>query len=109
MEVILTEKFSMKHPVFPVSFVKPCHQTGLDNFPSRNNSQNPLDMEEVENSPGQVKNIIKARKLRLNGKDHRNYLVRLKNQTFDQDKWLEEDVIPNGEIHLRRFRDSRRA
>ncbi|MBW0490498.1 hypothetical protein O181_030213 [Austropuccinia psidii MF-1] len=36
VEVTLTEEFSRKHPVFPVSFVKPYFQTGEDKFPSRN-------------------------------------------------------------------------
>ncbi|MBW0536845.1 hypothetical protein O181_076560 [Austropuccinia psidii MF-1] len=36
VEVRLTEEFSRKHPVFPMSLVKPYHQTGEDRFPSRN-------------------------------------------------------------------------
>ncbi|MBW0493798.1 hypothetical protein O181_033513 [Austropuccinia psidii MF-1] len=35
VEVRLREEFSRKHPVFPVSFVKPYFQTGEDMFPSR--------------------------------------------------------------------------
>ncbi|MBW0577914.1 hypothetical protein O181_117629, partial [Austropuccinia psidii MF-1] len=49
-----------------------------------------------------------ARKIRLNGKDQRQYLVRFKNQTTDKAKWLAEDAIPDGNLHLRRFRASRR-
>ncbi|MBW0489969.1 hypothetical protein O181_029684 [Austropuccinia psidii MF-1] len=37
----------------------------------------------------------------------RQYLVRFKHQTADKDKWLEEDAIPDGNLHLRRFRASR--
>ncbi|MBW0567380.1 hypothetical protein O181_107095 [Austropuccinia psidii MF-1] len=77
VEVTLTEEFSRKHPVFPVM--------------------------EVEDSPGPVKKIIKARKIRLNGNDQRQYLVRFKNQTADKDKWFAEDAIPDGNLHLRRF------
>ncbi|MBW0553586.1 hypothetical protein O181_093301 [Austropuccinia psidii MF-1] len=58
---------------------------------------------EVEDSPGPAKKIMKARKIRLNGKDWRQYLVRFKNQTSDKDKWLAEDTIPDGNLHLRRF------
>ncbi|MBW0564147.1 hypothetical protein O181_103862 [Austropuccinia psidii MF-1] len=47
--------------------------------------------------------------MRLNGKDHRQYLVRFKNQTADKDIWLAEDAIPDGNLHLRRFRASRRT
>ncbi|MBW0514995.1 hypothetical protein O181_054710 [Austropuccinia psidii MF-1] len=35
VEVKLTEEFSKKHPVFPVSLVKPYFQTEEDKFPFR--------------------------------------------------------------------------
>ncbi|MBW0464995.1 hypothetical protein O181_004710 [Austropuccinia psidii MF-1] len=35
VEVKLTEEFSRKHPVFPVSLVKPYFQTKEEKFPSR--------------------------------------------------------------------------
>ncbi|MBW0465325.1 hypothetical protein O181_005040 [Austropuccinia psidii MF-1] len=73
VEVRLTEEFSRKHPVFPVSPVKPYFQTGEDRLPSRRNTTNPPDIVEVEDSPGPVKMIIKARKIRLNGKDKIHY------------------------------------
>ncbi|MBW0515584.1 hypothetical protein O181_055299 [Austropuccinia psidii MF-1] len=69
----------------------------------------PPEIVEVEYSPGPVKKMIRARKIRLNGRDQRQYLVRFKNQTADKDKWLEEDAIPDGNLHLRRFRASRRT
>ncbi|MBW0487716.1 hypothetical protein O181_027431 [Austropuccinia psidii MF-1] len=50
----------------------------------------PFTIMEVEDSPDPVKKIIKARKIRLNGKYQRQYLVRFKNQTADKDKWLED-------------------
>ncbi|MBW0475688.1 hypothetical protein O181_015403 [Austropuccinia psidii MF-1] len=98
-----------KHPVFPVSLVKPYFQTREDMFPSRKKTYTPQDIVEVEDSPGPVKNIIKAMKIRLNGKDQRQYLVRFKNQTADKDKWLAEDAIPDVNLHLRRLRAARRA
>ncbi|MBW0472059.1 hypothetical protein O181_011774 [Austropuccinia psidii MF-1] len=67
----------------------------------------PPEIVEVEDSPGPVRKIIKARKIRLNGKDQRQYLVRVKNQRADKDKWLAEEAIPDGNLHLRRFRTSR--
>ncbi|MBW0554150.1 hypothetical protein O181_093865 [Austropuccinia psidii MF-1] len=69
----------------------------------------PPEIGEVEDSPGPVKKITKARKIRLNGKDQRQYIVRFKNQTADKDKWLAEDAIPDGNIHLSRLRASRRT
>ncbi|MBW0470296.1 hypothetical protein O181_010011 [Austropuccinia psidii MF-1] len=80
------EELSRTHPVFPVSLVKTHHQTGEDKFPTRNKGHTPNYIVEVEDSPGQVKKIINDRNIRLNGKDHRQYLVRLKNQTADKDK-----------------------
>ncbi|MBW0487475.1 hypothetical protein O181_027190 [Austropuccinia psidii MF-1] len=69
VEVILTHRFHRKHPVFPVGLVKTYFQTGEDEFPYRNKTYTPQDIVEVEKSPGPAKNIIKARKIRLNGKD----------------------------------------
>ncbi|MBW0472270.1 hypothetical protein O181_011985 [Austropuccinia psidii MF-1] len=69
VKVRLTEEFSRKHPVFPVRLVKPYFQTGEDSFPSRKKATTPQEIVEMEDSPGPVKNLIKARKIRLNGKD----------------------------------------
>ncbi|MBW0469502.1 hypothetical protein O181_009217 [Austropuccinia psidii MF-1] len=104
MEVKLTEEFSRKHPVFSVSLVKPYFQTEENKFPSRKKRPTPPEIVEVEDSHGPVKRIIKARNIRLNGKDQRQYLVRFKIQTADKDKWLAEDAIQDGDLHLRRFR-----
>ncbi|MBW0539540.1 hypothetical protein O181_079255 [Austropuccinia psidii MF-1] len=108
VEVKLTEEFSRKHPVFPVSLVKPYCQTEEDMFLSRKENPTPPEIMEVEDSCGPVKKIIKARKIRMNSKDQRQYLVRFKGQTADTNKWFAEDSIPDGKLHLRRLRDSRR-
>ncbi|MBW0530990.1 hypothetical protein O181_070705 [Austropuccinia psidii MF-1] len=105
--VRLTEEFSREHLVFPVSLVKPYFQTGDNKFTSRNKATTTPEI--VEDSPGPLKKIIKDRKVRINGKDQRQYLVRFKNQTADKDKWLEQDSIPDGNLHLRRSRASRRT
>ncbi|MBW0506549.1 hypothetical protein O181_046264 [Austropuccinia psidii MF-1] len=59
----------------------------------------PQEIVEVEDSRGPVEKNIKARRMRLNGKDQRQYLVRFKNQIDDKDKWLAEDAIPEGKLH----------
>ncbi|MBW0528502.1 hypothetical protein O181_068217 [Austropuccinia psidii MF-1] len=82
---------------------------GEDKFTSRKKNTTPQDRVEVEDSPGPVKKIIKARKIRLNGKGQRQYLVRFKNQKTDKNKWLAEDAIPDGNLHVRRIRASRRT
>ncbi|MBW0535185.1 hypothetical protein O181_074900 [Austropuccinia psidii MF-1] len=66
VEVKFTEEFSRKHTVFP--------------------NPTPPEIVEVEDSPGPVSKIIRAKKIRLNGKDQIQYLVRFKNQTADKDK-----------------------
>ncbi|MBW0465943.1 hypothetical protein O181_005658 [Austropuccinia psidii MF-1] len=46
-EVKLTEEFCRKHPVFPVSLVKPYFQTEEDKFPSRKKDPTPPEILEV--------------------------------------------------------------
>ncbi|MBW0488375.1 hypothetical protein O181_028090 [Austropuccinia psidii MF-1] len=99
-------EFSKKHPAFPVSFVKPNFQTDENKLPSRKKNLIPP---EIEDSPGPVRKIIKARNMRLNSKDQRQYSVRYRNQTADKNKWLAEDAIPDGNLHLRGVRASRRT
>ncbi|MBW0468169.1 hypothetical protein O181_007884 [Austropuccinia psidii MF-1] len=96
VEVRLTQEFSRKHPVFPLSLVKPYFQTEEDKFPYTKKNLNPPEIVEVEDSPGPVKKIIKDRKIRLNGKGQRQYLVRFKNQTADKEKWSPEDPYQMG-------------
>ncbi|MBW0472092.1 hypothetical protein O181_011807 [Austropuccinia psidii MF-1] len=69
----------------------------------------PPGIVEMEDSPGPLKKIIKARKIRLNGKDQKQYLVRFENQPADTDKWLAEDTIPDGNLHFRRFSASKKT
>ncbi|MBW0530050.1 hypothetical protein O181_069765 [Austropuccinia psidii MF-1] len=109
VEVKLTEEFSRKHPVFPVSLVKPYFQIEEDKLPSRKKNPTLPEIVEVADSSAHVKKTIKDRKIRLNGKDQRQYLVKFKHQTADKDKWLAEDDIPDGNLHLRRFRAFRRT
>ncbi|MBW0491029.1 hypothetical protein O181_030744 [Austropuccinia psidii MF-1] len=109
VEVRLMEEFSRKHPVFPACLVKPHFQKGEDEVTSRKSTYTPQDIVGWEDCPGPVKKIIKARKIRLNGKDQRKALVRFKNPTADNDKWLAKDGIPDGNVKMGRFRTSRRA
>ncbi|MBW0544383.1 hypothetical protein O181_084098 [Austropuccinia psidii MF-1] len=71
VEFKLTEEFSRKHPVFPVSLVKPYFKTEEVKFPSRKKNPTPPEIVDVEDSPGPVKKIIRARKIRLDGRDQR--------------------------------------
>ncbi|MBW0501236.1 hypothetical protein O181_040951 [Austropuccinia psidii MF-1] len=69
VEVKLTGEFSRKYPVLTVSLVKPYFQTQEGKFPSRKKNLTPPEILEVEDSPGPVRKIIRARSIRLNGKD----------------------------------------
>ncbi|MBW0576641.1 hypothetical protein O181_116356 [Austropuccinia psidii MF-1] len=86
VEVKLTEEFSRIHPVFTVRLVKPYFQTEEGKFPSRKKILKP---------PGIV--------------GWRTPQDLFKNQTADKDKWLAEDAIPDGNLHLRTFRASMRT
>ncbi|MBW0499259.1 hypothetical protein O181_038974 [Austropuccinia psidii MF-1] len=78
-------------------------------IPIQKEEPHPTRKVEVEDSPVTVKKTINARKIRLDGKYQRQYLVIFKNQTADKDKWLAEDAIQDGNLHLRRFKASRRT
>ncbi|MBW0479654.1 hypothetical protein O181_019369 [Austropuccinia psidii MF-1] len=108
VEVRLTEEFSRKYTVFPVSLVKPYFKTEEDKFPPRKETSTPPEIVKVEHFPVPVKKIIKARKIRLNGEDQGQYLVRFENQRVDKDEWLAEDAIPDWNLHLKKLRASRR-
>ncbi|MBW0583304.1 hypothetical protein O181_123019 [Austropuccinia psidii MF-1] len=86
VEVKLSEGFSRTHLAFPVSFLRTYNQTGEENFPSRNKTHHPPDKVELEDYSSPVKKIIKSRKIRINGKNYRKYLVRFKDQTADKNK-----------------------
>ena len=105
VEVILSDELSRKHPVFPVSLVKP--YKSRNNREPENTSPVPL-LEPAKGEKLQVYKILKDKKERIQGKDTRLYLVRYKNQSADKDEWLPENNIPDGAIHLRNFRASKR-
>ncbi|MBW0479008.1 hypothetical protein O181_018723 [Austropuccinia psidii MF-1] len=109
VKVKLTEELSREQPVFPVSLVKPYFQTEEDKLPSRKKNPIPPEIVEVEDSLGLVNKIIKAWKIRLNGKDQRQHLVRFKNQAADKDEWFSEEAILDGNLNLRKFGASRRT
>ncbi|MBW0526015.1 hypothetical protein O181_065730 [Austropuccinia psidii MF-1] len=67
----LTGEFSRENPFFPVSLVKPYFQKEEEKFPSWKKNLTSPEIVDVESSPGPVKKIIKARRIRLNGKDKR--------------------------------------
>ncbi|MBW0484483.1 hypothetical protein O181_024198 [Austropuccinia psidii MF-1] len=107
VKVRLTERFSRKHPVFSVSSIKFYQKMGENKFLPRSKGHTPQDIVEVEDSLGPVKKTVKARNIRLNGKENRQYFSRFKDLEADKDKLLAEDAIPDGDLNLRIFRASR--
>ena len=105
VEVILSDELSRKHPVFPVSLVKP-YSTRENEAPKMPQIV-PL-LEPNKNEKLKFHKILKEKKERISGKDTRLYLVRYKNQSADKDEWLPENNIPDRAIHLRNFRSSKR-
>ncbi|MBW0589958.1 hypothetical protein O181_129673 [Austropuccinia psidii MF-1] len=108
VKVRATVEFSRKQPVFQVSLIEQYFQTEEDKFPSRKKNPTVPGIVEVDDFPCPVNKIIKARMIRINGKDQRQYLVRFKNQTANKNKWLAEDAIPDMNYKITRFRASRR-
>ncbi|MBW0482363.1 hypothetical protein O181_022078 [Austropuccinia psidii MF-1] len=82
VEVKLTEEFSMKHRLFPVSLVKPYFQTEEDTFPSRKKNPTPPEIVVVKDFTGSLKKIIKDRKIRLNGNVRCGYETLIKNEVL---------------------------
>ena len=106
VEVILSEELSRKHPVFPVSLIKPYSTRDI----TEEATPEPIPLAETPKSDQlRVHKILKDKKERVNGKDVRLYLVRYKNQSADKDEWLPENNIPDGPIHLRSYRASKRT
>jgi len=83
VEVILSDELSRKHPVFPVSLVKP--YTPRDNSDPVPAAPVPL-IKPSQTDKLQVSKILKDKKERIHGKDTRLYLVRYKHQSADKDE-----------------------
>ncbi|MBW0467150.1 hypothetical protein O181_006865 [Austropuccinia psidii MF-1] len=94
VEVKISEEFSRKHPVMPDSLVNPYHQTDEEKFSKRKEAPSSEKLIE-QDSLGPVKRILRSVKIEINGKDHRQYLVRFKSQAEDRDKWFPEQDIPD--------------
>ncbi|MBW0547353.1 hypothetical protein O181_087068 [Austropuccinia psidii MF-1] len=111
VEAILTEGFSRKHPVFPVILVKTYHQTDDDKIPNKKNIFTHEKLVEEDYLPGTLKKNIKARKIMINGKDNRQYLLDLRikqkikmngylNETSQMDKFTSKESEPLGQQQI---------
>ncbi|MBW0471671.1 hypothetical protein O181_011386 [Austropuccinia psidii MF-1] len=103
IEVELSEELSKKHPTFPVSLVKQYKYGNSERFPLRNKA--PHNIPPVESSgTKKITKVLKKRNLRT--KKVKEYLVRYRDPTCE-DEWLAEKDIPETNKILRRFRHTR--
>ncbi|MBW0572398.1 hypothetical protein O181_112113, partial [Austropuccinia psidii MF-1] len=100
----LTGELMNKHPTFPVSLIKPYSSSEKELFPLRNKP--PVEIPPLED--GDKKKIVKVvKERRTRNKKEREYLVRYRNLT-QEDEWLHEKDLRNSDKLLRRFRHERK-
>jgi hypothetical protein len=101
VEVVLPPEFSQKHPTFPISLVKK-FVTSPEGATEEVQPVTSLPLKVFK----EVKNpskIIDEKLTRVQGKDVRQYLVRFKNASTNEDTWLQEKDIPQANVLLRKF------
>ncbi|MBW0554778.1 hypothetical protein O181_094493 [Austropuccinia psidii MF-1] len=103
VQLELTGELMNKHPTFPVGLIKPYSSSDKELFPLRNKPS--LEIPPLEQ--GEEKKIIKVLKeRRTRNKNQREYLVRYRNPTQEDELLLEKD-IKNADKLLRRLRHAR--
>ncbi|MBW0503248.1 hypothetical protein O181_042963 [Austropuccinia psidii MF-1] len=91
VQLELTGELMNKHPNFPVSLIKPYISSDKELFPQRNKP--PLEIPPLED--GEEKKIVKVlNQRRKKNKKEREYLIRCRNPT-QEDEWLLEKYIEN--------------
>ncbi|MBW0512564.1 hypothetical protein O181_052279 [Austropuccinia psidii MF-1] len=104
VQLDLTGELINKHPTFPVSVIKNYRSSDKGLFTLRNKPT--LEIPPLEE--GEEKNIVKVlEERRTRNKKEREYLVRYRNTT-KEDEWLVEKDINNSDKLLRRCRNERR-
>ncbi|MBW0508993.1 hypothetical protein O181_048708 [Austropuccinia psidii MF-1] len=104
VQLELTDELMNKHPTFPVSLIKAYSSSDKELFTLRNKP--PLEIPPLEE--GEEKKVVKVLKERkTRNKKEREYLVRYRNST-QEDEWLPEKDIKDTDKLLRRFRHERK-
>ncbi|MBW0546310.1 hypothetical protein O181_086025 [Austropuccinia psidii MF-1] len=97
VQLELTFDLINKHPTFFVSLIKPDRSSDKELFPLR--KKHPLEIPPLEE--GEEKKIVKVlQERRTRNKKEREYLVRYRNPT-QEDEWLLEKDIKNSDKLLR--------
>ncbi|MBW0501112.1 hypothetical protein O181_040827 [Austropuccinia psidii MF-1] len=93
VQLELTGELMKKHPAFPVSLINPYSSSDKELFPLRNKP--PLEIPPLEE--GEEKKIVKVlEERRTRNTKEREYLVRYRNPT-QEDEWLLEKDIKNSD------------
>ncbi|MBW0589294.1 hypothetical protein O181_129009 [Austropuccinia psidii MF-1] len=104
VQLELTGELMNKQPAYPVSLIKPYSSSDKELFPLRNKL--PLEIPPLEEGDeNKIVKVLKERRTR--NKKEREYLLRYRNPT-QQDEWLLEKDITNADKLLRRFRHERK-
>ncbi|MBW0533038.1 hypothetical protein O181_072753 [Austropuccinia psidii MF-1] len=104
VQLVLTGELMNKHSTFPVSMIKPYSASDKKLFPQTNKP--PPDIPTLQE--GEEKKIVKVLKgRRTRHKKEREYVVRYRNTT-QEDEWLLEKDIKNSNKILRRFGHERK-
>ncbi|MBW0580280.1 hypothetical protein O181_119995 [Austropuccinia psidii MF-1] len=104
VQLELTGELMNKHPTFPVSLIKPYSSSDKELFPLRNKP--PLEIPPLgKGGQKKIAKVLKERRTR--NKKEREYLVRYRNPT-QEDQFLLEKDITNADKLLRRFRHERK-
>ncbi|MBW0514167.1 hypothetical protein O181_053882 [Austropuccinia psidii MF-1] len=103
VQLELTVELINKHPTFPVSLIKPYSSSDKELFPLRN--EPPLEIPPLEGEEKKIVKVLKERRKR--NKKEREYLVRYRNPT-QEDEWLLQKDITNSDKLLIRFRHERK-
>ncbi|MBW0546543.1 hypothetical protein O181_086258 [Austropuccinia psidii MF-1] len=101
----LTGEVINKHPAFPVSLITPYSSSDKELFPLRN--RQPLEKPPFEEGE-EKKNVKVTKERKTRNKKEREYLVRHRNQT-QEDEWPLEKDITNSDKLLRRFRHEKKT
>ncbi|MBW0543886.1 hypothetical protein O181_083601 [Austropuccinia psidii MF-1] len=104
VQLELTGELMSKHPIFSVSLINTYSSSDKELFPLRNKP--PLEIPALEE--GEEKKVLKVLKgRRTRNKKEREYPVRYRNST-QEDEWLLEKDKTNADKLLRRFRHERK-
>jgi hypothetical protein len=109
VEVVLTGEFSQKHPTFLISLVKKFITNGAIKTYIVVYEQQKEPIPVIVDKQKIPSKVLDEKIVRIQGQDRRQYLVRFKNASTDEDKWLFKEQIKNVEPLLQRFRARKRT